>query len=132
AALSSSSTGPGIVAMTWLLARHVSPLRGRAARYKSVAGSRRARSCLHKTAVPPTPAGAGVPCPPMPDAPATPLIHARGLTKRFGAITAVHAIDFDVDQGESFGFLGPNGAGKTSTMRMIGCVSPVSAGTLSI
>jgi lipooligosaccharide transport system ATP-binding protein len=68
----------------------------------------------------------------MPDAPATPLIHARGLTKRFGAITAVDAIDFDVDPGESFGFLGPNGAGKTSTMRMIGCVSPISGGTLSI
>ena len=40
-------------------------------------------------------------------------------------------IDFDVAPGESFGFLGPNGAGKTSTMRMIGCVSPVSDGTLT-
>ena len=60
------------------------------------------------------------------------LIHARGLTKRFGGITAVDAIDFDVAPGESFGFLGPNGAGKTSTMRMIGCVSPLSGGTLSI
>jgi lipooligosaccharide transport system ATP-binding protein len=60
------------------------------------------------------------------------LIHARGLTKRFGAITAVDAIDFDVAPGESFGFLGPNGAGKTSTMRMIGCVSPATAGTLRI
>ena len=36
-----------------------------------------------------------------------PLIHARGLTKRFGAFTAVDAIDFDVAPGESFGFLGP-------------------------
>ena len=63
---------------------------------------------------------------------AAPLIHARGLTKRFGAFTAVDAIDFDVAQGESFGFLGPNGAGKTSTMRMIACVSPVTEGTLSI
>jgi lipooligosaccharide transport system ATP-binding protein len=62
----------------------------------------------------------------------TPLIAARGLTKQFGEFTAVDAIDFDVAQGESFGFLGPNGAGKTSTMRMIGCVSPVTAGTLSI
>jgi len=60
------------------------------------------------------------------------LIHARGLTKRFGEFTAVDAIDFDVAPGESFGFLGPNGAGKTSTMRMIGCVSPLSGGTLSI
>jgi lipooligosaccharide transport system ATP-binding protein len=62
----------------------------------------------------------------------TSLIHARGLTKRFGDFTAVDAIDFDVAPGESFGFLGPNGAGKTSTMRMIGCVSPMSGGTLRI
>ena len=61
-----------------------------------------------------------------------PLIAARGLTKRFGKFTAVDAIDFEVAQGESFGFLGPNGAGKTSTMRMIGCVSPISAGELRI
>jgi lipooligosaccharide transport system ATP-binding protein len=60
------------------------------------------------------------------------LIHARGLTKRFGDLTAVDGIDFDVAPGESFGFLGPNGAGKTSTMRMIGCVSPATAGTLRI
>jgi len=67
------------------------------------------------------------------DAPAqAPLISARGLTKRFGTFTAVDAIDFDVAKGESFGFLGPNGAGKTSTMRMIGCVSPVTEGKLSI
>jgi lipooligosaccharide transport system ATP-binding protein len=61
-----------------------------------------------------------------------PLIHASGLTKRFGDFTAVDGIDFSVDQGESFGFLGPNGAGKTSTMRMIGAVSPITAGTLSV
>ena len=60
------------------------------------------------------------------------LIHARGLTKRFASLTAVDAIDFDVERGEAFGFLGPNGAGKTSTMRMIGCVSSVSGGTLRV
>jgi lipooligosaccharide transport system ATP-binding protein len=60
------------------------------------------------------------------------LIHARGLTKRFGEFVAVDAIDFDVAKGESFGFLGPNGAGKTSTMRMIGCVSPISDGVLRV
>ena len=68
----------------------------------------------------------------MPASPETSLIHARGLTKRFGNFVAVDAIDFDVAPGESFGFLGPNGAGKTSTMRMIGCVSPVSDGTLRV
>src|SRR3954447_6769372 len=60
------------------------------------------------------------------------LIHARGLTKRFGEFTAVDAIDFQVARGESFGFLGPNGAGKTSTMRMIGCVSPITGGELRV
>ena len=61
-----------------------------------------------------------------------PLIHARGLTKRFGTFSAVDAVDFDVASGEAFGFLGPNGAGKTSTMRMIGAVSPVTDGTLTV
>ena len=60
------------------------------------------------------------------------LIHARGLLKRFGDLVAVDGIDLDVRRGEAFGFLGPNGAGKSSTMRMIGCVSPVSGGTLRI
>ena len=61
-----------------------------------------------------------------------PLIHARGLVKRFGEFVAVNGIDVDVHAGESFGFLGPNGAGKSSTMRMVGCVSPPSGGTLRI
>ena len=60
------------------------------------------------------------------------LIRARGLTKRFGSFVAVDGIDFDVAPGESFGFLGPNGAGKTSTMRMIGSVSPVTEGILTV
>jgi lipooligosaccharide transport system ATP-binding protein len=60
------------------------------------------------------------------------MIRARGLVKRFGSFTAVDGIDFDVSRGEAFGFLGPNGAGKSSTMRMIGCVSPPTAGELSI
>jgi lipooligosaccharide transport system ATP-binding protein len=60
------------------------------------------------------------------------LIHARGLVKRFGGFTAVDGIDVDVQRGEAFGFLGPNGAGKSSTMRMVGCVSPPTAGTLRI
>jgi lipooligosaccharide transport system ATP-binding protein len=61
-----------------------------------------------------------------------PLIEATGLVKRFGDFTAVDGIDVAVRAGEAFGFLGPNGAGKSSTMRMIGCVSPVTAGRLRI
>ena len=66
------------------------------------------------------------------------MVHAHGLSKTYrarsgeSAFTAVHGIDFTVQRGETFGFLGPNGAGKSSTMRMIGCVSPVSGGALSI
>jgi lipooligosaccharide transport system ATP-binding protein len=60
------------------------------------------------------------------------LIRARGLIKRFDKFTAVDGIDFDVWPGETFGFLGPNGAGKTSTMRMIGCTSPVTSGELRV
>ncbi len=67
---------------------------------------------------------------PLNDAPA--LLHARALTKRFGAFTAVDGVDFDVAPGESFGFLGPNGAGKTSTMRMIACMSPATSGELRV
>ena len=65
----------------------------------------------------------------MPD---EPVIRAERLVKRFGDFEAVRGIDVEIARGESFGFLGPNGAGKSSTMRMIGCVSPVSSGTLRI
>ena len=68
----------------------------------------------------------------MTDSSPSDLIVARGLTKRFGDLVAVDGIDFTVAGGEAFGFLGPNGAGKTSTMRMIGGVSPVTAGVLTI
>ena len=62
----------------------------------------------------------------------TALIRAQGLTKVFGARSAVDGIDFEVRDGEFFGFLGPNGAGKTTTMRMIAGVSPRTSGTLEI
>ena len=49
----------------------------------------------------------------------------RGLTKRYGAFTAVDGIDFDVPRGQVFGFLGPNGSGKTTTIRMLtGTIAP--------
>jgi ABC-2 type transport system ATP-binding protein len=47
------------------------------------------------------------------------VIAVNGLTKRFGAITAVDNISFNVPDGKLFGFLGPNGAGKTTTIRML-------------
>ncbi len=60
------------------------------------------------------------------------IIRARDLVKRYGTFTAVDGISFSVRPGECFGFLGPNGAGKTTTIRMITCVSPVTAGELTV
>ena len=60
------------------------------------------------------------------------IISARNLVKKYGELTAVDGISFDIAEGECFGFLGPNGAGKTSTVKMIHCVSPVTAGTLTV
>jgi ABC-2 type transport system ATP-binding protein len=57
----------------------------------------------------------------------SPAIVARGLTKRFGAVTAVQDLSFEVRPGKVTGFLGPNGAGKSTTMRMVlGLVRPTS------
>jgi len=55
------------------------------------------------------------------------LVEVSGLTKRFGAETAVDAIDFTLRAGTVTGFLGPNGAGKSTTMRMlVGLTTPSS------
>ena len=48
-----------------------------------------------------------------------PVIRARGLSKRFGELTAVDGLDLTVNKAEVFGFLGPNGCGKSTTIRML-------------
>ena len=48
-----------------------------------------------------------------------PILKAESLVKRYGKITAVNDISFDIYPGEIFGFLGPNGAGKTTTIKMM-------------
>ncbi len=48
-----------------------------------------------------------------------PAIRAVGLTKRFGSVQALRALDLQVQPGEVFGYLGPNGAGKTTTIRLL-------------
>ena len=55
----------------------------------------------------------------MTQPPAATTLSARALTRRFGAHTAVSAIDLELKRGEVLGFLGPNGAGKTTTMQML-------------
>ena len=69
----------------------------------------------------------------MPEpAAARPAVRVSGLTKRFGAFTAVDDVSFEVGTGEIFGFLGPNGAGKTTTIKMLtGLLQPTS-GTAEI
>ena len=62
----------------------------------------------------------------------TAAIQARGLTKRFGKLTAVNALTLNVGGGDVVGFLGPNGAGKTTTIRMLlGFLRPT-AGTVAV
>jgi len=59
-------------------------------------------------------------------------IEVRGLTKRYDKLLAVNGIDFDVKDGEIFGFLGPNGAGKTTTTTMLTTFLEPTAGTVRI
>jgi ABC-2 type transport system ATP-binding protein len=60
------------------------------------------------------------------------VIEAQGLTKRYGARTAIQEISFSVERGEILGFLGPNGAGKTTTMRILTGYLPPTEGSASI
>lgn len=60
------------------------------------------------------------------------MITVRGITKRFGDITAVNNISFSIREGEITGLLGPNGAGKTTTLRMLTCYLKPDSGTISI
>jgi ABC-2 type transport system ATP-binding protein len=60
------------------------------------------------------------------------MIKVEKLTKRYGGVTAVNEIDFEVEEGEIVGFLGPNGAGKSTTMRMLACYLPPTSGRAEI
>jgi ABC-2 type transport system ATP-binding protein len=73
--------------------------------------------------------GAGIPSPPA----LTPgRIEVSGLTKRYGAVTAVEDLSFAVEPGRVTGFLGPNGAGKTTTLRVLLGLAEQTAGTATI
>src|SRR5438105_4909883 len=61
-----------------------------------------------------------------------PMIEVEGLTKRFGAFTAVDHVSFSVGKGSIFGFLGPNGSGKTTMIRMLCGILEPTEGTARI
>src|SRR5438046_5277804 len=61
-----------------------------------------------------------------------PMIEVKGLTKRFGAFTAVDHVSFTVGKGSIFGFLGPNGSGKTTVIRMLCGILQPTEGTARI
>ena len=60
------------------------------------------------------------------------MITVENLTKKFGEVTAVEGLNFQVEEGEVFGFLGPNGAGKTTTIRMLCCLISKTSGEATI
>ena len=57
-----------------------------------------------------------------------PILEVKGLSKRFGGLTAVSALDFEVREGEILGMIGPNGAGKSTTFNLIAGTYPASSG----
>jgi ABC-2 type transport system ATP-binding protein len=61
-----------------------------------------------------------------------PAIEARGLTKRYGEVLALDALDLAVPAGSVFGFLGPNGAGKTTTLRLLTGLGRPTAGSATV
>ncbi|MFE0462350.1 ATP-binding cassette domain-containing protein [Kitasatospora sp. NPDC058965] len=61
-----------------------------------------------------------------------PAISAVGLGKRFGALTALDGLDFEVPTGSVFGLLGPNGAGKTTVIRILTTILRPSAGRAEV
>jgi ABC-type branched-subunit amino acid transport system ATPase component len=58
------------------------------------------------------------------------LLEVRGLTKRFGGLTAVADVSFDIAKGEIVGIFGPNGSGKTTLLNLIAGVMPPSSGDI--
>ena len=60
-----------------------------------------------------------------------PILHAAGLTKRFGGVVANEGIDFSVGRGEIRGIIGPNGAGKSTFFKMLTCEIAPTAGRIT-
>ncbi len=58
------------------------------------------------------------------------LLEGRGVTKAFGGVAALNAVDFEVREGEIYGLIGPNGAGKTTLMNVISGLTASTAGSI--
>lgn len=58
-----------------------------------------------------------------------PSIRVKDLTRQYGALTAIHKVNFTVNPGEVVGFLGPNGAGKSTTMRILSGIMSATSGS---
>ena len=68
----------------------------------------------------------------VPEAGGQVVVRVRELVKRYGGLTAVDGISFEVQRGRFVGLLGPNGAGKSTTMRMLYQVTPPTAGEVTV
>lgn len=60
------------------------------------------------------------------------MVKVENLTKRYGNVTAISNLNFEIEKGEIVGFLGPNGAGKSTTMRILTGYIPPSKGRVEI
>lgn len=58
------------------------------------------------------------------------ILEVTGLTKRFGGLTAVSDVTFDIEEGQVYGVVGPNGAGKTTMFNLISGIHPATSGTI--
>lgn len=58
------------------------------------------------------------------------VLSLRNLTKRFGGLTAVDNVNFDIEEGEIFGLIGPNGAGKTTIFNLITAIYSITEGEI--
>ena len=60
------------------------------------------------------------------------ILETMDLTRRFGSLTAVNAVNLSMQEGEIFGLLGPNGAGKSTTLKMLTTLLPPTSGTATV